>query len=156
MPKYYSEKNTYLSVYQQSVPCLCIVILIFANLADKKLAELKRRQIYKYNLGYLSVTLRVLGRCPGEGKSYPLQYSGLENSMDCIVHGLAKSWTQLSDFHFSFSLQFRSKGLCLPCMGEWFPPMAAHPSNSEVSELSIIMRQKWAGDTFIRRGSPRP
>ena len=28
-----------------------------------------------------------LGRCPGEGKGYPLLYSGLENSMDCIVHG---------------------------------------------------------------------
>ena len=32
-----------------------------------------------------------LGRFPGEGKGYPLQYSGLENSMDCIVHGVAKS-----------------------------------------------------------------
>ena len=45
-----------------------------------------------------------LERSPGEGNSYPLQYSGLENSMDCIVHGVAKSWTRLSDFHF-FSLQ---------------------------------------------------
>ena len=43
-----------------------------------------------------------LGRSPGEGKSYPLQYSCLENSMDCIVHGVTKSWTQLSDFHFHF------------------------------------------------------
>ena len=41
------------------------------------------------------------GRSPGEGKGYPLQYSGLENSMDCIVHGVAKSRTRLSDFHFS-------------------------------------------------------
>ena len=40
-----------------------------------------------------------LGRSPGEGKGYPLQYSGLENSMDCIVHGVAKSRTRLSDFH---------------------------------------------------------
>ena len=40
-----------------------------------------------------------LGRF-GEGKGYPLQYSGLENSIDCIVHGVAKSQTQLSDFHF--------------------------------------------------------
>ena len=31
-----------------------------------------------------------LGRSPGEGKGYPLQYSGLENSMDCIVHGGGK------------------------------------------------------------------
>ena len=34
-----------------------------------------------------------LGRSPREGKGYPLQYSGLENSMDCIVHGVAKSRT---------------------------------------------------------------
>ena len=34
-----------------------------------------------------------LGRSPGEGKGYPHQYSGLENSMDCIVHGVAKRWT---------------------------------------------------------------
>ena len=40
-----------------------------------------------------------LGRSPGERKGYPLQYSGLENSMDYIVHGVAKSWTQLGDFH---------------------------------------------------------
>ena len=37
---------------------------------------------------------------PGEGKGYSLQYSGLENSMDCLVHGVAKSRTQLSNFHF--------------------------------------------------------
>ena len=38
-----------------------------------------------------------LGRSPGEGKGYPLQYSGLENSMYCVVHGVTKSGTQLSD-----------------------------------------------------------
>ena len=36
-----------------------------------------------------------VGKIPGEGKGYPLQYSGLENSK-----GVTKSWTQLSDFHF--------------------------------------------------------
>ena len=41
-----------------------------------------------------------LGRYPGEGKGYPLQYSGLENSMDCIVHRVTKSWTWLGDFYF--------------------------------------------------------
>ena len=40
-----------------------------------------------------------LERSPGEGKGYPLQYSGLENSMDCRVHEVAKSRTQLSNFH---------------------------------------------------------
>ena len=42
-----------------------------------------------------------LGRWPGEGKGYPLQYSVLENLMDCIVHGVTKSRTWLSNFHFS-------------------------------------------------------
>ena len=37
-----------------------------------------------------------------KGKAtYPLQYSGLEESMDCIVHGVTKSQTWLSDFHFA-------------------------------------------------------
>ena len=43
-----------------------------------------------------------LGRSPGQGKGYPFQYSGLENSMDCIIHGVAKSQTQLSNIHFHF------------------------------------------------------
>ena len=42
-----------------------------------------------------------LGRSPGEGNGYLLQYSALENSMDCTDHGVAKCWTQLSDFHFT-------------------------------------------------------
>ena len=45
-----------------------------------------------------------LGRSSEEGKGYPLQYSGLENSVDCIVHGVSKSWTQLSDFHFNIMI----------------------------------------------------
>ena len=35
-----------------------------------------------------------------KGMAYALQYSGLENSMDCIVQGVTKSWTRLGDFHF--------------------------------------------------------
>ena len=50
------------------------------------------------------------GRSPGEGKGYPLQYSGLENSMDCIVHGVTKSRTRLSDFHFT------SPKVCTPSL----------------------------------------
>ena len=41
-----------------------------------------------------------LGRFPGEGNGYPFQYSGLENSLNCIVHGGAKSQMRLSDCHF--------------------------------------------------------
>ena len=43
-----------------------------------------------------------MGRSPREGKGYPLQYSGLGNSRD-YVHGVAKSRTRLSDFHFHFT-----------------------------------------------------
>ena len=43
-----------------------------------------------------------LGRSPGEG--YPFQYSGLENSMDYTIHGVTKSQTRLSDFHFMGTL----------------------------------------------------
>ena len=42
-----------------------------------------------------------LGRYPGEGKGYTIQYSGLENSMECRVHGVTKSRTRLSNFHFT-------------------------------------------------------
>ena len=45
-----------------------------------------------------------VGISPVEGKVYPIQYSGLENSMDYIAHGVAKSWTRLSDFHFTSSV----------------------------------------------------
>ena len=41
-----------------------------------------------------------LGRSPGEGKGCPLHYSGLKNSINCMVHGVEKSRTRLSDFHF--------------------------------------------------------
>ena len=52
-----------------------------------------------YNAGHLG-SIPGLGRPPGEGKGYPLQYSGLENSMDCIDHGVTKSQTRLRNFHF--------------------------------------------------------
>ena len=50
------------------------------------------------NVGYPG-SIPGLGRS-GEGNGYFLQYSGLEQSMNCIVHSVAKSWTQLSDFLF--------------------------------------------------------
>ena len=51
------------------------------------------------NVGDLG-SIPGFGRSPGEGKGYPLQYSGLKNSMDYIVPGFAKSRTQLSNFPF--------------------------------------------------------
>ena len=38
-------------------------------------------------------SIHELGRSPGEGKGYPLQYFGLENSIGCTVHGVTKSRT---------------------------------------------------------------
>ena len=55
------------------------------------------------NAGDLGLIPR-LGRSSGKERGYPLQYSGLKNSMDCIVHGVTKSWTQLSNFLFKLML----------------------------------------------------
>ena len=51
------------------------------------------------NMGDLA-SIPELGRSPGGGHGYRLWYSSLENSMNCIDHGVAKSQTQLSDFRF--------------------------------------------------------
>ena len=55
------------------------------------------------NLGLIS----GLGRPPGEGKGYPLQSSGLDNSLDCMDSGVAKSRTRLSDFQFHCHTPFK-------------------------------------------------
>ena len=55
------------------------------------------------------------GGSPGEGKGYPLQYCGLENSTDCIVHGVPKSQTRLNDFHFHFDQGIDFRRLLLKC-----------------------------------------
>ena len=62
------------------------------------------------------------GRSPGEGKGYPLQYSGLENSMDCIAHGLTKSQTWLSGFHFH-----------VKCLVLWLAEKAMAPHSSTLA-----------------------
>ena len=74
-----------------------------------------------------------LGRSPGEGKGYPLQYSGLESSMDCIVHRVAKSRTRLSDFHFHFK--------------DYSPP------GSSVHGISYARTLEWIAISFLRGSS---
>ena len=84
------------------------------------------------NTGDLS-SIPGLGRSPGEGKSYPLQYSGLENSMDsmdCTVHEVTKSRTWLSLSHgnslFWTSLMAQGspdgKSLCQQCRRPYLDP----------------------------------
>ena len=60
-----------------------------------------------YNVGDLGL-IPGLGRSSGEGNGNPLQYSCLGNLMDrgnwwATVHGVAKSWTRLNDFTFTFT-----------------------------------------------------
>ena len=78
-----------------------------------------------------------LGRFPGEGKGYPLQYSDPENSMGCIVHGVAKGQTPLSHFHFHFQgfpggLDGRSR-ICLQCKRCKFKPWVR----------KVLWRREW-------------
>ena len=68
------------------------------------------------NVGDLGLT-PGLGRSPGEGKGYPLQCSGLENSMDSIVHGVAKSQTWLQCRRVRFDPWVWK----IPCRRKWQP-----------------------------------
>ena len=61
-----------------------------------------------------------LGGYPGEGKGYPFPYSGLENSIDCIVHAVTKSRTQLSDFHFQENVSWNCYLAYTSRDGTWF------------------------------------
>ena len=78
----------------RNAPSFCHIAVIFLSFPAGSTG--KESTCNEGDLG----SIPGLGRSPRDGKGYPLQYSGLENFMDCIVHGVAKSQTQLSDFHF--------------------------------------------------------
>ena len=84
-------------------------------------------KVSAWNVGDLG-SIPGLGRSPGEGKGCPLQYYDLENSMDCIVHVVAKCRTWLSNFH---SPRFQKSRLPSPkskmCKHAWWH---AHKSRS--------------------------
>ena len=88
------------------------------------------------NVGDLGL-ISGLGRSPGEGNSYPLQYSGLENSMDCIV---CKESNILSNFHFHIYLHKRKKLNHVNFINvEGFPPWhILNPKNEEKDKCFYI------------------
>ena len=91
----------------------------------------------------------AFGRSPGEGKGYPLKYSGLENSIGCIVHGVAKSWTWQSDFHFvqgtlkSLLQHYSSKASILLCSA-FFMVQLSHPYMT-TGKIIALTRRTFAG-----------
>ena len=86
------------------------------------------------NSGDLGSIPRLV-RSPRERKSYPFQYSGLENSKDCIVHGVTKSWTWLGDFHL-LALMLPVEWSCVRaiCLMVWPVP----PSSSLLTDKSLL------------------
>ena len=90
-----------ISVLQSSKQCMQFPFSYIAS--SRRWASLVAQLVKNApaNVGDLGLN-PGLGRSSGEGNGYPLQYSGLENSMNCIVHGVTKSWTQLNNFHFTF------------------------------------------------------
>ena len=77
-----------------------------------------------------------LGRSLEEGKGYPLQYSGLENPMDCIVHGVAKGQTRLSNSHSHFSFDWGLKTFTIQISTTWWSYLLALPPCSHPSGLT--------------------
>ena len=76
-----------------------------------------------------------LGRISGEGNGNPLQYSGLENSMDCNkVHGVSKSRIRLSDFHFQGIGKETVTNLSIL---DTFSPLTSLPMCSQFSMMGL-------------------
>ena len=90
--------------------------------------------------------IRGLERSPGEGKGYPLQYNGLENSMDCIVHGVTKSWTRLSDSHFHFTFRY-----LLPRVKQYLS--AATVSELFLTRVIFALPDDFGAEPFLRQMS---
>ena len=80
-----------------------------------------------------------LERSPGEGKGYPFQYSRLENSMDCVVHGVTTGRTRLSNFHFTSLSHFSSESPM-----SWEPSWSQihwYPAKSRIEGLDTVINK---------------
>ena len=76
---------------------------------------------------------------PGEQTGYPLQSTGLENSMDCIVHGVAKSQTLLSNFHtHCTSALILRKSLCRINMMAFFIAFKNPPVKPSGARIFLV------------------
>ena len=99
----YISTYTYLHTYTWLLDHMVTVLIVFKEPPYRSLGNFPCGSAGKESAcsaGDLGLIPGV-GRFPGEGYGNPFQYSGLENSMDCIVHGVAKSRTRLSDFSLS-------------------------------------------------------
>ena len=120
-----------------------------------------------------SFVYQSLSHVCGEGDGTPLQYSCLENPMDggawwAAVQGVAKSWTRLSDFHFSLSCTGEGNGNPLQCSclenprdGEaWgLPSMGSHRVGQDWSDLAAAVMSdslRLHGLQHARLPSPSP
>ena len=81
------------------------------------------------------------GRSPGEGNSYPLQYSGLENSRDYTVRGVAKNRTRWSNFHFHFLRMGTETGKDLSTLKGAIGPQA-HPLPTARPQVLHLQRKE--------------
>ena len=99
-----------------------------------------------YNAGDTS-SIPGLGRSPGEGKGYPLQYSSLENSMESIGHGVSKSRTQLSSL--PFHCFGRKNMVCKPGL-----VLSLNPSLSVNGDSFVFICQLLAGLDFTSTVQP--
>ena len=104
----------------------------------------------------MNIHFNTLSRTPGEGKGTPLQYSCLENPIDggawwAAVHGVAKSWTGLSDFPFTFHFNAWEKEMAthfsvlawrIPGTGEpgGLPSMGLHRVGHDSNDLAVAAR----------------
>ena len=97
------------------------------------------------NAGYLG-SIPGLGRSPGEGKGFLLQYADPENSMDYIVHGITKSWRRLSNFHFHSAYKLeKHNDNTQPCY------IAFPIFNQSVVPCPVLTVASWPAYRFLKR-----
>ena len=102
--------------WKQELPAVSYSLCVSKGLLDSSVGKESA-----CNVGDLGLILG-LGWSPGVGKGYPLQYSDLENSMDCMVHGVTKSWVDWATYTFTFSVS-----MWIPL--DWFA-YCVHPVSS--------------------------